>query len=63
MKRNDEQFRFHDAESGAEVLVVVRTVETGIAICLSREDEGDTEVVLSPDEVGRLARALQERSG
>jgi hypothetical protein len=56
------QFKGCDAGTGSEILVILRRVSSGVALCVSREDDGDTEIVLTREDLTRLLRELEAAS-
>jgi len=53
-------FRFMDAEAAHEVLIIVRHVDNGVALCLSSSEDGDVEVVLSKKDFHDFVRELSQ---
>ena len=60
--RNTEiaTLQFVDAEAHAEAIVIIRVVQPHIAVCLSRQDNGDIEVVLNRQDCQAFVDALQQ---
>lgn len=58
--QSDLQFETRDAETGSGVVVIVRRVKSGIALCVAREDDGDVEVVLQEQDFSRLVETMLE---
>jgi hypothetical protein len=52
------QFKGRDEGTGSEILVILRKVSSGVALCISREDDGDVEIVLTREDLTRLLREL-----
>jgi hypothetical protein len=55
---DSENFTFNDVSDGDEVWVVIRAVEGGTGLALSKKADGDMEVFMPPDAVARLVAAL-----
>jgi hypothetical protein len=53
-----ENFTFTDVSDGDEVWVVIRAIEGGTGLALSKRSDGDLEVFMPPDAVSRLLAAL-----
>jgi len=49
-----------DAEAAHEVLIIVRHVDNGVALCLSSSEDGDVEVVLSKKDFHDFVRELSQ---
>jgi hypothetical protein len=49
-----------DGDAG---VIVIRALPTGVALCLSAEEDGDVELVLRREELSALVLALQSAVG
>jgi|YelNatPaOPRAMG01_1025707.scaffolds.fasta_scaffold253391_1 hypothetical protein len=53
-------FTFADASSGDEVCVVIRYSEEAVALAISLSKNGDVEVVMQQQALGKLIDALSD---
>jgi len=58
-----ETLTFTDLDDGTESLVIVRPVPGGVALTVSKQDDGDIEVFMPSELAGRVASALQAATG
>jgi nitrate reductase NapAB chaperone NapD len=52
--------QFTDIDSNDEALIIVRASEEYIALCISKREDGDIEVVFQSKEGEMLLEALQQ---
>ncbi|MFG0292543.1 MAG: hypothetical protein ACF8MJ_05255 [Phycisphaerales bacterium JB050] len=57
-KNLSKMIPFHDYGEGDNGVVIVRTFEGKVALCLSLESNGDVEAVLDRDTVEKVIAAL-----
>lgn len=52
--------RFFDMKSNSEAVLIIRSSEKEIALCLSLLNAGDIDVRLSPENVRQVIRGLEK---
>jgi hypothetical protein len=52
--------QFTDDDSGGNAVVIIRAARGSVALCLSREEDGDVEVVFNPEVCRNLIEALEQ---
>lgn len=55
-----ETIQFVDLDSGNDALIIVRASTNQIALCISKKEDGDIEVLFRAEECKQLLEALQQ---
>ena len=60
MMKESATITFKDADSSDDAVAIVRYDESRVALCLSLKSDGDLEVVMKKEDVGKLIEALKK---